>query len=75
MPLASYADEGTFKLYMLDIGLFGAKSELDTGTLPVPNNELFGMYNGAMAEQFVMQELRQPVLHPPSLLYLLLFIF
>jgi len=58
LPLASYADEGTFKLYMLDIGLFGAKSELDIGALPDPNNELLGMYNGAIAEQFVMQELR-----------------
>jgi predicted AAA+ superfamily ATPase len=65
LPLASYADEGTFKLYMLDIGLFGAKSELDLTALPYTGvqssgtslNSIFGIFNGAMAEQFVMQEL------------------
>ena len=57
LPPASYADDRTFKLYMLDIGLFNAKSALDTSTLVEPNNELFSMFNGAMTEQFVMQEL------------------
>jgi predicted AAA+ superfamily ATPase len=58
LPLASFADEGTFKLYMLDIGLFGAKSNLDITALLEPDNELFGIFNGAMTEQFVMQELK-----------------
>jgi predicted AAA+ superfamily ATPase len=59
LPLASYADEGVFKLYMLDTGLFGAKSELDITYLLEPNNdELFSIFNGAMTEQFVMQELK-----------------
>jgi predicted AAA+ superfamily ATPase len=58
LPLASYADEGVFKLYMLDIGLFGAKSELDISALLEPNDTLFGIFNGAMTEQFVMQELK-----------------
>jgi len=57
LPLASYANENIFKLYMLDIGLFGAKSELDISAFPEPDHELFGLFNGAMAEQFVMQEL------------------
>jgi predicted AAA+ superfamily ATPase len=63
LPLASYADEGTFKLYMLDIGLFGAKSGLDT-SVPVPSDELYGIFNGAMAEQFVVQELKASGLSP-----------
>jgi predicted AAA+ superfamily ATPase len=58
LPLASYANEGTFKLYMLDIGLLGAKAELDISALFEPNDKLFGIFNGAMTEQFVMQELR-----------------
>jgi predicted AAA+ superfamily ATPase len=58
LPLASYADEGTFKLYMLDIGLFGAKSDLDINALLYGNDELFGIFNGAMTEQFVLQELK-----------------
>jgi predicted AAA+ superfamily ATPase len=58
LPLASFADEGLFKLYMLDIGLLGAKSELDVTTVLEPNTELFGIFNGAMTEQYVMQELK-----------------
>ncbi|MDR0302922.1 MAG: DUF4143 domain-containing protein, partial [Treponema sp.] len=58
LPLSSYAEEGVFKLFMLDIGLFGAKSELDITALLESNDELLGMFNGAMTEQFVMQELK-----------------
>ena len=58
LPIASYADEKTFKLYMLDIGLFGAKSDLDVKVLFESSNELYGVFNGAMTEQFVMQELK-----------------
>jgi len=58
LPIASYADEKTFKLYMLDIGLLSAKSEIDITVLLEPNNELFSIFNGAITEQFVMQELK-----------------
>jgi len=57
LPLASYADDRTFKLYMLDIGLFNAKSGIDISTMINPSDEIFGIFNGAMTEQFVMQEL------------------
>jgi len=57
LPLASYADDRTFKLYMLDIGHFNAKSGLDISVMINPSDELFGIFNGAMTEQFVMQEL------------------
>ncbi|MCL2127517.1 MAG: DUF4143 domain-containing protein [Treponema sp.] len=57
LPLASYADENTFKLYMLDIGLFGAKSALDVTSLLEPTDALLGIFNGAMTEQFILQEL------------------
>jgi predicted AAA+ superfamily ATPase len=58
LPLASYASKDIFKLYMLDIGLLGAKAELDVTAVLEPNNELFGIFNGAMTEQFVLQELK-----------------
>ncbi|MCL2832678.1 MAG: ATP-binding protein [Treponema sp.] len=57
MPLASYADEKTFKLFMLDIGLLSAKSSLDISALMEPEDHLFSIFNGALTEQFVMQEL------------------
>ena len=57
LPIASYADESTFKLYMFDIGLFSAKSNLAMTSLLDQNDTLLGMFNGAMAEQFALQEL------------------
>jgi predicted AAA+ superfamily ATPase len=42
---------------MLDIGLLGAQSGLDITVLLEHDDALFGMFNGAMTEQFVMQEL------------------
>ncbi|MDR2542380.1 MAG: AAA family ATPase [Treponema sp.] len=58
LPLSSYADERIFKLFMLDVGLFCAKSELDIAALFEPNDDLYGIFNGAITEQYVMQELR-----------------
>jgi len=58
LPLTAYADEGVFKLYIFDIGLFGAKAELDISAPFESDNKLFGIFNGAMTEQFVMQELK-----------------
>jgi len=57
LPLASFADEKTFKLYMLDTGLFCAKSELDITIFFENSNDLLSVFNGAISEQFVAQEL------------------
>lgn len=56
MPLKSYQDTHVFKLFMLDVGLLGASVGLDTKTL-IDGNRIFTEFKGAMAEQFVMQEL------------------
>ena len=56
LPLSGYADEKTFKLFMLDVGLFNAKSELDISAL-FEKDGLYSIFNGAIAEQYVMQEL------------------
>ncbi len=56
MPLKSYQDTHVFKLFMLDVGLLGASVGLDTKTL-IDGNSIFTEFKGAMAEQFVMQEL------------------
>ena len=57
LPLASYADDRTFKLYMLDIGLLAAKAGFDISSYIENRNEIFSIFNGAMTEQFVIQEL------------------
>jgi len=57
LPLASFADEKTFKLYMLDTGLFCAKADLDITIFFENSNDLLSVFNGAVSEQFVLQEL------------------
>ena len=58
LPLASSVDiHEAFKLYMLDVGLFAAKAELDTAVLYKNDPALYGNFNGALTEQFVLSEL------------------
>jgi predicted AAA+ superfamily ATPase len=56
MPLAGYRDENAYKLYLLDVGLLGARLGLSERTI-VSGNDLFVEYHGAFAENFVAQEL------------------
>jgi predicted AAA+ superfamily ATPase len=56
MPLAAYQDMTAFKLFFNDIGLFAAKTGLNSQTI-VNGNALFEEYKGAFTEQFVAQQL------------------
>jgi len=58
LPLVSYAERESFKLYMLDVGLLSAKSGLDIKTFYQPDHEVFKEFKGAIAEQYVVQELK-----------------
>ncbi len=55
-PLSAYADTHTFKLFLLDIGLLGAQSNLSSRAL-IEGNLLFTEFKGALTENFVAQEL------------------
>ena len=55
---------GIFKLYMLDIGLFGAKAEISARDIFSPDIDISGSFNGALAEQFVCQELKTAKVSP-----------
>ncbi len=57
MPLISYMDMSAFKIYMLDVGLLGARGDLDAVTL-LEGNAIFSEFKGALTEQFVAQELK-----------------
>lgn len=57
LPLSRNAKEA-FKLYMLDIGLLGAKANLDIKTFFEHDNKIFGEFKGALTEQFALQELK-----------------
>lgn len=56
MPMSAYEDKA-FKLYMMDVGLLGAKSGLDVKSL-LDGNRIFEEFKGALTEQFVQQEMR-----------------
>ena len=56
IPLSAYADASWFKLYMSDIGLLRRKSGLSWQTI-MTGNDLFIKFKGAIAENYVMNEL------------------
>lgn len=56
MPLKAYVDFSSFKLYMLDVGLLGAMSDLDAESI-LEGNDIFVEFKGALTEQYVLQEL------------------
>ena len=57
MPLKAYEDVSAYKLFLLDVGLLGAMNDLDARSL-LENDKLFNDYNGAMTEQYVLQEFK-----------------
>ena len=64
IPLSAYADEASFKLYMLDIGLLGAMAGLDVNSV-ISGTEIFQEFKGALTEQYVCQQLVSDCrLHP-----------
>lgn len=56
LPINPYV-EGAFKLYFLDVGLLGAKTNLQASTL-LYGNKVFQEFKGALTEQYVQQQLR-----------------
>ncbi len=57
IPLLAYAEWSAFKIFMLDVGLLGAKSDLSARTL-LEGNRIFTEFKGALTEQFTAQELK-----------------
>ncbi len=56
MPLKSYVDLSAFKLYLIDVGLLCAMSELDIHSI-LEGNDIFTEFKGALAEQYVLEQL------------------
>lgn len=56
IPLAGYADTAAFKLFVVDVGLLGAMSDLDAGSI-IDGNSIFTEFKGALTEQYVCQQL------------------
>lgn len=56
IPLKSYEDKSAFKLFVVDIGLLGAMSNLDSETI-VNGRRIFTEFKDALTEQYVLQQL------------------
>lgn len=57
IPLKSYQEPTSFKVFMIDVGLLGAMSELDPHAL-VKGDKAFVEFKGALTEQYVLQQLK-----------------
>ena len=56
IPLKAYSESSSFKIFLVDIGLLTAMAELDIKTL-LDGNKVFVEFKGALAEQYVAQQL------------------
>lgn len=57
MPLRAYEELSAFKLFLLDVGLLSAMTELDPKTL-LDGSRIFEEFKGALTEQYVLQQLK-----------------
>lgn len=57
MPLSSYIDMQSFKIYMSDVGLLRRKAKVDASIILTDNKEIYKEFKGALAENFVLLEL------------------
>lgn len=63
MPLISYNDLSSFKMYLNDVGLLRKKTDLDSKVI-VEGNKLFQEFKGALTENYVLQTLVATSLNP-----------
>lgn len=55
-PLSAYADNSIFKIFLADVGLLGAQSNLSPQII-IDKDVLFTEFKGALTENYVAQEL------------------
>ena len=56
VPLKAYTEFTAFKLFLLDVGLLSAMSEIDVKSI-LDGNAMFVEFKGAITEQYVLQQL------------------
>ena len=56
MPLKAYEDLSAFKLFLVDVGLLAAMTDLDVKSL-LEGNNVFEEFKGALTEQYMLQQL------------------
>lgn len=64
IPLSAYAEQNSFKVFLVDIGLLSAMCGLDPASI-LKGNQVFTEFKGSLTEQYVCQELiASPALRP-----------
>jgi predicted AAA+ superfamily ATPase len=56
IPLSAYCESGAFKVFMVDVGLLGAMSDLPPEAV-IAGSRIFTEFKGALTEQYVCQQL------------------
>ena len=56
LPLSGYVNDTAFKLFLNDVGLLAAMSDLDARTL-LEGSQIFEEYKGSLTEQYVLTQL------------------
>ena len=57
LPITAYEDFNSFKLFVLDVGLLGAMTDLQADTI-IDGNRIFEEFKGAITEQYVLQQFK-----------------
>ena len=57
IPLIAYMELNNFKMFMLDVGLLGARADI-TAKVLLDGSRIFEEFKGALTEQFVAQQLK-----------------
>ena len=57
IPISSYVDMQSFKIYMCDVGLLRRKAKVDASIILSNDSQIYTEFKGAMAENFVLLEL------------------
>lgn len=57
MPLSSYIDMQSFKIYMCDVGLLRRKAKVEASIILEDDKEIYKEFKGALAENFTLLEL------------------
>ncbi len=58
LPLSTYKDYKSFKVFFIDVGLLSALSDLDYRII-LQDDKIFKEFKGALSEQYVLQEILQ----------------
>lgn len=64
IPLKAYKSINAYKLFMLDVGLLGALSELEAESI-LEGNDIFVEFKGALTEQYVLQQIVSDTKYTP----------